>query len=70
LTEQEIDLTYIISEIQDIQGSLTQGEEGAKAILERLEGIEARLKEIETRFNAMRPEHRGEPIGGYVFVQD
>lgn len=66
MTEQEIDLTYIISELQDVQGALEQGEEGAKAILERLEGIEARLKEVE---GALAPVLQ---VGGYaaVFTQD
>jgi chaperonin cofactor prefoldin len=40
----DIDLTYAISEIQDLQS-------GAQATNERLEGIEARLKEVVSALN-------------------
>ena len=47
MTEAEIDATYIISEIQDIQAELEL--HNLSNIATRLEGVEARLKEIEGR---------------------
>lgn len=45
-TEVELDLTYALGEIEDIRGALDVQSEGATHILERLEGVEARLMEV------------------------
>jgi hypothetical protein len=42
----DIDLTYAISEIQDIQAELKTNHTRDTEIASRLEGVEARLKEV------------------------
>jgi uncharacterized coiled-coil protein SlyX len=61
LNDVEIDVGYALGELKDLQGQINDS-----GVIERLEGIEARLAEITDKFNSMRPEVRGEPIGGYV----
>lgn len=42
----EIDLTYAISEIQDIQSELSEKDAALTDLASRLEVVEARLKEV------------------------